>query len=592
MVSVFTVKENDMDIETNEKMTRDGFKALFRTIGKLHLPWFWIMVGLVLNLILNDMMLDLPDTTADLMSGQLTGSALTKAILYYVAMAVLTCVSVAGEAQAQAYSVKRARDTVWKKMLGMRMEYFDRNEATDIMSAITNDAGAALTDFVNVLIVLIPDIYYVVMALKRIGQYHWLLVVSCFAMLPVKYLYAWLMGRQVQKGNSVLYGKIGELTGYLADRINHLPLIKTYTNEDREEKAGKEVAHKLYKANMKLVFLDNISEGIVSVVDILQKFVVIVVAVVLLQKGQIDITMWMAFFLFIQNLFPNMDDVFEVWIKIKGMHGTFHRIIDIMDAPQEELEQTAAFPETGDIYFKDITFTYPEADAPALDHVSFSVPRGSAVAIVGLCGSGKTTSISLLEQFYQQETGDILIGDTNIQDISLADFRRKLAYVQQGADIFSGDLREVLTYGIDREVPDEEILKAAEQTGFDEYLKLCKEGLDTEVAPGGESMSGGQRQRLVLTREVLRGGDIILMDEPTSALDAQVSVKIQDTMDQLFADKTRILITHDLAFARKYDKILVMEGGKLVGEGTHESLLKTCAMYRQMNENTGEEAMA
>lgn len=567
----------------------DGWKPFFRTIKNLRLPWIWILIGLSINLALNNLLLELPDTTANLMSGELTGGALTKAIMYYVAMGVLNFVAVAGQAQAQAYSVKRARERVWQKMLGMRMEYFDRNDPTDMMSAITNDAGSAVEGFVNIILYLIPDIYYVVMALRRIGQYHWLLAVSCFSMLPLKYIYAWLMGQQVQKNTAVLYGKIGELTEFLADRINHLPLIKTYTNEKKEEEEGKKTAHKLYRANMKLVFLDNISQGVVSVLDILQKFVVIVVAVILLQKGKIDITIWVAFFLFSQNLFSSMDDVFELWIKIKGIHGNFHRIIDIMDGPEEDGTAGTAFPESGDIYFEDITFTYPESGAPALSHVSFKVPRGSSTAIVGLCGSGKTTSVSLLEQFYHPEEGVIRIGDTNIRDISLSEFRRNLAYVQQGADIFSGSLRDVLTYGIEREVTDAEILAAVEKTGFSEYMQLCDAGLDTEVAPGGASMSGGQRQRLVLTREVLRGGDIILMDEPTSALDVQVSAKIQDTMDAVFADKTRILITHDLGFARRYSQILVMEGGKLVGCGTHASLMRDCETYRRMNENAGEE---
>lgn len=567
----------------------DGWKPFFRTIKNLRLPWIWILIGLSINLALNNLLLELPDTTANLMSGELTGGALTKAIMYYVAMGVLNFVAVAGQAQAQAYSVKRARERVWQKMLGMRMEYFDRNDPTDMMSTITNDAGSAVEGFVNIILYLIPDIYYVVMALRRIGQYHWLLAVSCFSMLPLKYIYAWLMGQQVQKNTAVLYGKIGELTEFLADRINHLPLIKTYTNEKKEEEEGKKTAHKLYRANMKLVFLDNISQGVVSVLDILQKFVVIVVAVILLQKGKIDITIWVAFFLFSQNLFSSMDDVFELWIKIKGIHGNFHRIIDIMDGPEEDGTASAAFPEAGDIHFENITFTYPESGAPALSHVSFTVPRGSSTAIVGLCGSGKTTSVSLLEQFYHPEEGIIRIGDTNIRDISLSEFRRNLAYVQQGADIFSGSLRDVLTYGIEREVTDAEILAAAEKTGFSEYMQLCDAGLDTEVAPGGASMSGGQRQRLVLTREVLRGGDIILMDEPTSALDVQVSAKIQDTMDAVFADKTRILITHDLGFARRYSQILVMEGGKLVGCGTHASLMRDCETYRRMNENAGEE---
>ena len=572
-----------------EKKQRDSWGPLFRTIKNLKLPWIWIIVGLSLNLILNNLLLKVPDMTADLVSGKITGAALTKAIMFYLVTGLMSCAAVAGQVQAQTYSVKRSRDRLWKKMLSMRMEYFDRNDPTDMMSAITNDAGSAIKDFVNVIVNLIPDVYYVVMALKRIGQYDWILAVSCFAMLPLKYIYAWLMGRQVQINNALLYGKIGELTGFLADRIEHLPLIKTYTNEDTENENGKKVAHKLYKANMKLVFLDNISEGVVSALDVLQKFVVIVVAVILLQKGRIDVAMWLAFFLFSENLFPNIDQVFDLWIRTKGVHGTFHRIIDIMDGPEEEKKTAVPFPETGDIEFRNVTFTYPETDKPALNNVSFKVPRGTSLAIVGLCGSGKTTSVSLLERFYEQETGDIFIGDTNIKDISLSDFRKNLAYVQQGADVFSGTLRDVITYGIDREVTDDEIRAAAERTGFDEYMCLCKAGLDTEVSSGGESMSGGQRQRLVLTREVLRGGNIILMDEPTSALDVKVSVKIQDTMDEIFADKTRILITHDLTFAKRYDRIVVMENGNLVGEGTHKSLMESCEMYRKMNENSGEE---
>ncbi len=578
-----------METQTSVKPKRDDWGALFRTIKKLKLPWIWIIVGLALNLILNNLLLKLPDTTADLLSGQLSSQALMGAILYYVGTCVMSFLAIAGQVQAQTYSVRKSRERIWEKMLSMRMEYFDTNDPTDMMSAITNDTNSALTDLVNVMVYLIPDIYYVVMAMRRISEYHWMLAASCFVLFPIKYIYAWLMGRQVQTNNAILYGKIGELTEFLADRINHLPLIKTYTNEDKEGEAGRGVAHKLYKANMKLVYLDNISQGIVSALDVLQKFIVIVVAVILLQQGKIDIAMWLAFFLFSQNLFSNVDELFEIWIRIKGVHGEFHRIIDIMDGQEEESRTAAAFPETGDIHFKDITFTYPETDKPALEHVSFTVPRGSSFAIVGLCGSGKTTSVSLLERFYKQEEGQILIGDTDIHDISLADFRKNLAYVQQGADIFSGVLRDVITYGIDRAVSDEEILAAAEKTGFDEYLKLCKAGLDTEVASGGESMSGGQRQRLVLTREVLRNGNIILMDEPTSALDVQVSVKIQDMMDRLFADKTRILITHDLSFARKYDRMIVMEGGHLVGEGTHETLLETCATYRKMNEDAGKE---
>lgn len=577
-------------MDTNVKEQHGSFRALFRTIRGLHLPWLWIIFGLSLNLIANDLMLDLPDTTANLLSGQLSAAALIEAVSFYVALGLISVAAVAAQAQAQTYSARRARESLWKKMLSLKMDYHDRNDPSDMMSAITNDVSAAATDLANIILYLIPDIYYVVMAMIRINEYHWILSLSCFALLPLKFLYAWFMGRKLEASYALIYGKIGQLTGFLADRISHLPLIKTYTNEEAETESGKTAANALLKANMKLVHLGNIASGIVSALDVLQKFIVVVVAVVLLQQGKIDIAMWLAFFLFSQNLFPYVDQVIDCWTRIKGMQGTFQRVVDLMDGESEEATTGKAFPATGDIRFENVTFTYPETDAPALKEVSFTLSRGSSLAIVGLCGSGKTTTISMLERFYTPDSGEIFIGDTNIRDISLADFRSHLAYVQQGAGVFSGTLREALTYGIPRAVSDDELTAAAEKTSFSEYLALCEKGLDTPIASDGSSMSGGQSQRLVLTRELLRGGDIILMDEPTSALDVQVSAKIQAEMDALFADKTRILITHDLDFARHYDRILVLRGGRLVGDGSHKELLRTCEAYRQMYENREEEA--
>ena len=574
----------------NEKAAGSSWRELFRTIGRLHLPWVWIVVGLGLGMALNQLLLELPDTTAGLLSGDLTGSAVRNAVLYYIAFGLLSFLAVAGQVQAQSYGVRRARESIWKKMLGMRLAYFDRNDPSDLMSTMINDSNSAVTDFVNVILYLIPDIYYVVMAFIRIRQYHWILAVSCLAIVPLKYIYALIMGRKVQVSTARLYGRIGVLTGYLADRINHLPLIKTYTNEMAEEENGRKAAGELLKANMKLVRLDNISTGFVSLFDILQKFIVVVVAVLLLQKGEISISMWLAFFLFTQNLFSNVDEIFDLWIKIKGMHGSFQRVIEVMEGEDEEDGAAAPVPENGDIQFRNVTFSYPETDVPALKDVSFTIRRGSCTAIVGLCGSGKTTTVSLLERFYRPDEGQVLIGGTDVQTMSLADYRSHFSYVQQGAEVFSGTLREALTYGIERPISDEEIFAAAERTGFSEYLALCGNDLTTEVASGGTSMSGGQSQRLVLTREVLRDGDIILMDEPTSALDVRVSAKIQQTMDTVFADKTRILITHDLSLARSYDRILVMEGGHLVGDGTHETLLESCETYRKMNEDAGEGA--
>lgn len=574
--------------QINKKPVDGTWKALFKTLGRLRLPWLWIIAALVLNTWLNTMLLELPDMTANLLGGDLSAKAVTEAIFYYVALGLLSFVGVAVQVQAQSLGVRRSRESIWRKMLGMKMEHYDRNDPSDLMSAVINDASNAVMNMVNVIIYLIPDAYYVIAALLKINQYHSILALSCFAMLPLKYIYVLIMGKKVQTAQTRVYGRIGLLTSFLADRIGHLPLIKTYTNEQSENEKGRQAANELLKANMKLVHLDNISAGIVAVIDILQKFIVVVIAVILLQRKEIDIAMWLAFFLFAQNLFPTMDSVFDNWVKIKSIKGSFERTVGIMIG-EDEPSGRAAFPESGEVRFENVTFTYPGADAPALKNVSFTVPDGGSAAIVGMCGSGKTTSVSLLERFYLPDEGQIFVGGTDISDIPLGDYRKRLAYVQQGAGIFSGTLRDALTYGIDREVSDDEIASAVERTGFAEYLSLCPDGLDTEIAAGGDSMSGGQKQRLVLTREVLRGGDIILMDEPTSALDVRVSAKIQDTMDAVFEGKTRILITHDLDYARRCGRIIVLSDGVLVGDGSHEELMRSCVPYRTMVESTSKE---
>lgn len=571
-----------------EKHLGESWGALLRTVRDLRLPWFWIVLSLTLNLTETTLLLKLPVTTSNLLNGDISASAVTEAIVYFALTGVISIAAVTAMMHAQSYSVCRTRERVWNRMLRMPMSYFDSNDPTELMSAVTSDSGAA-SNLVNILLNLPSAVYYVVGAMLTIGEYHWLLALSCFMLFPLKYLYAFIMGRVFQKSSIRLYNRIGNLTGYLADRIAHLQLIKTYTNEDEEQKNGENASNELLKANMRIVHQGNISEVCMAVMDILQKFVVILVAVILLRRKEIDLAIWLAFFLFSQNLFSYMDQIFVFWTAIKGMQGSFYRVTEIMQNPEEASGSVSEIPADGDIAFDHVTFTYPETAEPALQDVSFTVPKGTSAAIVGLCGSGKTTTISLLERLYTPDAGTVTLGGRDIRDFSLGDYRKRFAYVQQGAGIFSGTLRELLTYGIDRSVSDEEILAAAEKTGFNEYLQLCKDCLDTDVAAGGASMSGGQSQRLVLTRELLRGGDIILMDEPTSALDVQVSAKIQQTMDAVFAGKTRILVTHDLRFAQSYDKILVMKEGRLVGEGTHEELLETCETYRTMQEDAKEE---
>ena len=238
---------------------------------------------------------------------------------------------------------------------------------------------------------------------------------------------------------------------------------------------------------------------------------------------------------------------------------------------------------TGSIELSDVCFAYQEGTT-LLEHVSFEIPQGKTTAIVGPSGSGKTTVLRLLENLYTPQSGRILVGSKPMNELNLAAWRDHLSYVNQDAELFSGKIRDALTYGIRREVSDGELTAVTKTAGIYDYIAQQPEGFDSELAIWGNAMSGGQRQRMVIARELLKDADILLLDEPTSALDAETATAIADTFFNGFKGKTIVTISHELNFIAQADNIVVLNRGKVEGKGTHEELLQNCRTYRTLVE--------
>ena len=321
--------------------------------------------------------------------------------------------------------------------------------------------------------------------------------------------------------------------------------------------------------------------ALTTLIGMAQVMIVMVFGVVLLKRGDIDIQQWVAFYMFSGTLSTAFSNLLDYWANLKMIQGTTARTARLLTAPEEEeTVKDTKEPESAEVTFSHVSFSY--GDKKALEDISFHVPSGSSTAIIGLCGSGKTTSVSLLEHFYEPCEGEITFGKVPVSEMSLDVLRGSMGYVQQGADIFSGTARESLTYGLHRKVEDEEIWEAAEKTGFAEVLRKWEDGLNAFVAPGGTSMSGGQRQKLVLTREFMRKSGMILLDEPTSALDVTASKMIQDTIFEMFPGRTKIIITHDLSLLERVDQIVVLNKGVLAGCGSYGELYGNCQAFMEL----------
>ena len=556
------------------------WSEFWKLLKSMQLPWFWMLLAFLCNMFYSEVNLLLPTTTAGLLSGSTDSKVLWDAIIFYILYTTVLCADTLLRCPAQHLAVRNVRRVLWKRMLNIRMDYYDANDPSKLMSTVTNDASEAVRNLVFYIVGVIPALYYAIRALSTISTYNVWLMVSIFMLLPIKILYMFYIGKRRFKTQKGLYQQIGGLTGYLAERVCNLSLIKTYTNEPQELKNGEAAAKQLFDANMKVVKLECTISALATGIGLAQNLIVMVFGVVLLQKGAITLPQWVAFFMFSGTISNTFDTIISYWTDLKTIQGSLARASHLMNVPVETEDGTTKLPDAVDITFENVSFAY--GDKQALEDVSFTIPAGTTTAVVGLCGSGKTTLISLLERFYTPDGGCVKLGGIPVSQIHTDTLRNRFGYVQQGADIFSGTLREALTYGIREAVTDDQILEAAKCTGFDRTISLFAEGLDATVAPGGTSLSGGQRQKLVMTREFLRDADILLLDEPTSALDAVASAEIQDSIFETFAGKTKMIVTHDLSLLKKADQVVVLDGGKLVGCGIYHQIKETCPQLQQL----------
>ena len=573
-------------MKQKQKTKKRNGNDFFFVCKHIKFSWGLIILAVIVGCVQSVVASMIPDATANLFDGDFSSSKLISVIQTLGLSLVLGLISHFITVFAAGKSILAARTSVWEKMINARMEYYDENDPASRLSMITMDSQALGGGLVQ-LFVFIPTA--VVLALACVLQllgYNPKLLTILWVIVPMHIIYIVVVGNWQKRLGRDLAGQIGDLTGYLAERIRNLPMIKSFAAEQAEDENGIKAIGKLYQINKRYnAFLQAVVNSYQSLSTVISTVLAVLWGCHLLRTGQTDLTSFIAFSMYVTSINSTFLIISIVIGFVKDFHGRANRLARLIEAPTEMTQKKDVgimeIP-SGDIQAENVVFSYGNGSVPVLKDVSFVIPEGKITAIVGPSGSGKTTLIKLFEKLYKPTEGKITIAGTDIEQLNVDSWRRNISYVVQDAGVFSGTIREAMCYSIEREVLDEELEQAAQQVGLYDYIRQLPDGFDTMLANWGSSLSGGQRQRIAIARAILRNSNVLIFDEPTSALDPEAANAINRIIFESFKGKTIILISHELQYISQADQIVVLNQGNMAGAGEHDTLMKNCEVYHDL----------
>ena len=477
------------------------------------------------------------------------------------------------------------RRDLFRHIETLPFSYFDENKTGSVMSRIVNDlfevselAHHGPEDTFNSFLSIIGAL---VMLLLING---WLaLIVLCY--IPFMLFFAIKARRRMKKASTESRKKIAEINAEVESSVSGVRVTKAYNAEPTERKKFDEVNSRFKKARGEMYrAMGGFQAGMSAFNDFLY-LLALVGGGLLFYYHIISGADFTAFILYITMLLNPLRTLVALFEQIQeGMTG-FKRFSDLMDMPPEyQPENPVSADMDGDIVFDNVSFAYKSKEkggADVLRGISFTVKKGRTVALVGSSGGGKTTICHLLPRFYLRDGGVISIGGVDINDVSTASLREKIAVVAQDVFLFAGSVRDNIMYG-SPDKTEADMIEAAKRANIHEFVSSLPDGYDTEVGERGVKLSGGQKQRIAIARAFLKNPPVLILDEATSALDNMTEMQIQSSLLELSKGRTTLVVAHRLSTVKNADEILVITDGVVTERGTHDELISQGGTYAEL----------
>ncbi|CDU05231.1 Lipid A export ATP-binding/permease protein msbA [Vibrio coralliirubri] len=480
--------------------------------------------------------------------------------------------------------VMEIRRKIFSHFMHMPVSFFDKEQTGALLSRITYDSEQVSAATSKALVSIVREGASIIGLLTLMFWNSWQLSLVLFAVAP---LVAWaisIVSKRFRKISKNMQTSMGHVASSAEQMLKGHKVVLTYGGQDLEKHRFDKVSNQMRQQSMKLITAQAAANPIIQMIASVAIVVVLFLASVDSIKAELTPGTFTVVFSAMFGLLRPLKALTNVTSEFQRGMAASTTLFGLMDLDTEQNKGTLK-PETvtGEVAVKDVTFTYDGAEKPALDKVSFNIPKGKTVALVGRSGSGKSTIANLFTRFYDVDSGSIELDGHDIRDYELRNLREHFALVSQNVHLFNDTVANNIAYAAEEQYSREQIEHAAKLAHASEFIDGMENGIDTVVGENGASLSGGQRQRIAIARALLRDAPVLILDEATSALDTESERAIQSALEELQKDKTVLVIAHRLSTIEQADEILVVDDGHIVERGAHAELIAHDGAYAQLH---------
>lgn len=480
--------------------------------------------------------------------------------------------------------ISKLRKQVFTYIQYLPLPFLDKFSTGRLITRATNDVEALNEVFTDILINLFRDFFLLAGIVFVMFQMNATLAAISFVAIPLIFAVTQSIKNKIKENFKTMKSLIGHINGFFAENISGMKLVQIFNIELEKQKEFKALNDRYFKSTMFQVHMNSLLRPIIEILQTLTVAVLIWYGMGKIAGGTLELGVLYAFTTYIKQFFEPINDLAENYNTIQSAVVSADRIFELLDQQEllEDLDSGMPIDEfDGEIEFKNVWFAYNE-ERWVLKDVSFKIAPGETAAFVGATGAGKTTIINLISRFYKIQRGEILLDGININEYRLRDLRRHVAVVLQDVFLFSGDIKKNITLNDD--ISEDDVSEALQLSCAQQFIDELPLGMEEPVRERGSTFSAGQRQLLSFARAIAHDPAILVLDEATANIDTNTELLIQQSIENISADRTTLIIAHRLSTIRNAHKIIMLKKGRIVEIGNHEELIQKSGYYKELYE--------